>query len=811
MSTLIEPKLLVAALAVALLTACGGGDGGVVSQTSTGFLVDGGVAQKGPLLKGSHVWIDELNPLTYAPAGFSYDLLTKDNQGRFDASAIKFTTQHIQTFAEGYYFNEISGYMANDSVLLQAQGDLVIDRLVNVNLLTTLAGPRLVALVTDKTKPATYGKFAAARTQAQKEVLAAFRIYNSTDLMPGGVDATLKLVPANFSELDLSGTQSANQILAAISALAVKTGGNGVGISQFIANFQLDLTDDGLINGTGGASSVRGQIDTASATAGMMTTVATNLNTFYGANTITAAQLTPWVDSSGGADQVIDKYKNSGTGVLGKKTLSAAYAAGADDLGQCFWVSTGTLYRNGVAVVGSAKAVATNIFKIGLTGSVGGPLSGFIQRSAPLSTGLCPTTVPKTGLTRVAKYTAQFPITLGGTVSGLGTGGQVILKNNGGDALTVSANGKFTFATLFAANSFVYKMGVPRTAAQDLTVIYTPVGGTFSATGCMVVPVIAGTGAATVSVKRASTTECAYQVDVTTALVFGDTINWTPPVGYMATSGLASSIALNLWDVSETARVDNSQAVTPRMVSAYAVTVGTQPMAQICTVANAIGTDLTADVSNIAVTCSAAAGIVGGTVTGLGIGSQVTLKNNGGDALTVSANGKFYFATPLAATSVVYKMGVTRTAAQDFTIIMTPSAGATFTAAYCAATLPVGGGAGALTAYVKRMSATECAYEIDVTTATDTTTTLTFAAPVIVAHPWATSGNSVSVWLNLWDLGETARIDNSAAVTARMFATYAVTVGTQPTGQICTVANAMGTIDLATIFSNIAVTCTAAN
>lgn len=115
--------------------------------------------------------------------------------------------------------------------------------------------------------------------------------------------------------------------------------------------------------------------------------------------------------------------------------------------------------------------------------------------------------------------------------------------------------------------------------------------------------------------------------------------------------------------------------------------------------------------------------------------------------------------------TVVYTMGVSRTAAQDFTIIMTPSAGATFTAGYCAATLPVGGGAGALAATVKRASATECAYEIDVTTATDTTTTLTFAAPVIDAHTLATAGNSVSVSLNLWDLGETARIDNSSAVT----------------------------------------------
>ena len=92
-----------ASLFLCTLAGCGG-DGGVVGETNSGFTVAGGVAQKGPLLKGSHVWIDELNPLTYAPSGYTYDLLTKDNQGRFDSSAINFTRQHIQTFAEGYYF-----------------------------------------------------------------------------------------------------------------------------------------------------------------------------------------------------------------------------------------------------------------------------------------------------------------------------------------------------------------------------------------------------------------------------------------------------------------------------------------------------------------------------------------------------------------------------------------------------------------------------------------------------------------------------------------------------------------------------------
>lgn len=151
--------------------------------------------------------------------------------------------------------------------------------------------------------------------------------------------------------------------------------------------------------------------------------------------------------------------------------------------------------------------------------------------------------------------------------------------------------------------------------------------------------------------------------------------------------------------------------------------------------------------------------------------------------------------TDLTGPAVVYTMGVARTTAQDFTIIMTPSAGATFTAAYCAASMPVAaGGGGAATVTVKRASTTECAYEVDVTTAFTTATTLTFAAPVFDAHTLATAGNSISVSLNLWDLGETARIDNSAAVTRKIAESgNALTLtAAQDTGTVANVNNANG-------------------
>lgn len=434
-------KIAFTSLCIAALTACGGGGtDSTVSQTSTGFQVEGGLAQKGPLLKNSRVTIAELNPLNYAPVGLTYDLLTKDNLGGFNSAGISFTRQHIQTFAQGNYFNEITGELANDTVLLQAQGDLYLDRLVNVNLLTTLAAPRIVKLVTDNTNATYYRKFEAARVQAQKEVLAAFRIYNGADLMSGDTSTTVVTVPANFSELDIGKAAVPNKILVALSALAVQTGVNGVGISQFIANFQTDLTDDGLINGSAGSTTVLTSIHTASKAVNL-TTVAAKLTEFYAtpayniftsAPAFTAAQLTPWVDSSGGVDMVLDSFKfvsatNVASGAVSKST---AYVAGTDDVGQCFSVVSSVasgvagLYLNGTttAVTGTVKVVKGDSLVLGLSASVAGTYSGFIQRSALPATG-CPTAVPTTGTTRVQKYTMSVLAVPGAPLIGSATPG----------------------------------------------------------------------------------------------------------------------------------------------------------------------------------------------------------------------------------------------------------------------------------------------------------------------------------------------------------------------------------------------------
>jgi N-acetylneuraminic acid mutarotase len=87
--------------------------------------------------------------------------------------------------------------------------------------------------------------------------------------------------------------------------------------------------------------------------------------------------------------------------------------------------------------------------------------------------------------------------------------------------------------------------------------------------------------------------------------------------------------------------------------------VGTQPTGQTCTVTNGTGTIAAANVTNVAISCSAVTvtHTVGGTLSGLGSGLSVTLLNNGGNSLVRNANGAFTFTTPLA-TGAAYAVTV---------------------------------------------------------------------------------------------------------------------------------------------------------
>jgi hypothetical protein len=94
---------------------------------------------------------------------------------------------------------------------------------------------------------------------------------------------------------------------------------------------------------------------------------------------------------------------------------------------------------------------------------------------------------------------------------------------------------------------------------------------------------------------------------------------------------------------------------------AYAVTVYSQPSGLTCTVTNGSGIVASANVTNIAIACSAGVSgdfTIGGSITGLGSATGLSLYDNGGDTLTIPANASsFTFATSIA-TSDTYAVTV---------------------------------------------------------------------------------------------------------------------------------------------------------
>ena len=192
-----------------------------------------------------------------------------------------------------------------------------------------------------------------------------------------------------------------------------------------------------------------------------------------------------------------------------------------------------------------------------------------------------------------------------------------MLANNGA-TLAVSANGNFAFANAIASGS-AYAVSIatqPSNPAQMCTVAN-------------------GSGTATANVTS-------VQVTCTTT---------APSYSISATVSGLSTGPLVLQDdagkqLTFTSNSTQTFSNTYTSGATYAVSVVTQPTGQTCTPSSTSGT-ITANVT-ITVSCTSGSTSysIGGMVSGLT--GTLVLQDNGGDNLTITANGAFTFATKLA-------------------------------------------------------------------------------------------------------------------------------------------------------------------
>jgi hypothetical protein len=214
--------------------------------------------------------------------------------------------------------------------------------------------------------------------------------------------------------------------------------------------------------------------------------------------------------------------------------------------------------------------------------------------------------------------TGQFAIR--GTVSGL-TGSGLVLQNNGGNDLPISANGAFSFANRLIDGA-TYTVIVRTQPSGQNCVVRNPSG------------TIRGADARNIEVVCASN-----------SFTIGGRV-----------SGLAGAgLTVRLNGGHDLSIVDNGAFAFETALpsgAAYEVSVRRQPTnpAQVCTVNNGAGTIGGSNVTNITINCVSSSFTVGGTVSGLA-GTGLVLQLNGGSNLPIASDGSFTFATPLASGS----------------------------------------------------------------------------------------------------------------------------------------------------------------
>jgi len=224
----------------------------------------------------------------------------------------------------------------------------------------------------------------------------------------------------------------------------------------------------------------------------------------------------------------------------------------------------------------------------------------------------------KANVSSVSVACSTDTYTIAGAVTGLSSGQQVTLLNNGANPLTITANSSFTFNVAVAYNG-----------SYGVTVGTQPTGETCTVSN--------GSGSGVVANVSTVSVSCS----ATTHTVAG------------TVTGLASGQQVTLLNNGANSQVVTSNSAFTFSVpiantGSYAVTVGTQPVGQVCTVSNGSGSNVVANVVNVGVTCSTDTYKIAGTVTGLGSGLQVTLLNNGANAQTVTSNSTFTFSVPVA-------------------------------------------------------------------------------------------------------------------------------------------------------------------
>ena len=190
-----------------------------------------GLSQKGPVLAGASVVIQELDSATLLQTGKSFKGKVVSDNGEFVVENVNLKSPYVLLEVSGYFRNEITGKNSEGPVFMKAIADVGKQKHVNVNLLTHLEYQRVQTLLEREGM-----SIAEAKRVADREILSSF------------YGESLNEESYRITEnLDIFGDSESDAALLAINVLLLGEGNE----AEFMENFAKlgeDLAEDGVWN-----------------------------------------------------------------------------------------------------------------------------------------------------------------------------------------------------------------------------------------------------------------------------------------------------------------------------------------------------------------------------------------------------------------------------------------------------------------------------------------------------------------------------------------------------------------------------------
>ena len=184
-----------------------------------------GYSQKGPVLAGASVVVQELDHATLLQTGKSFRGKVISDNGEFVVENVSLNSPYVLLEVNGYFRNEVTGKKSDGAIFMKALADVSEQKNVNINLLTHLEYERIQVLLEQKKI-----SFDEAKRIADSEIFASF--YADGDF-------------GKVENLNIFGDSDGDAALLAFNILLLETGSEATFMENF-AKLGTDLAEDGV-------------------------------------------------------------------------------------------------------------------------------------------------------------------------------------------------------------------------------------------------------------------------------------------------------------------------------------------------------------------------------------------------------------------------------------------------------------------------------------------------------------------------------------------------------------------------------------